>query len=255
LLITASAQKSNNPERPLAAIIGGAKISDKIEFLKLFIQLADFVAVGGAMANTFLLAKDIQTGKSLTEPEDIPLAREIIELATQKAKQQPFVFYIPQDGIVASQLEKPLSTRVVDWDAHVIADVESYPKIPPTTASQIGNEEGIYDVGPMSGAFMAGGMQLANTVIWNGTMGVAEEPALSGPVGPFAHGTDIIVQAMAGKYGHKPFTLVGGGDTASYIENHQQTEYFDHVSTGGGASLDLMLGKPLPGVDALENKG
>jgi phosphoglycerate kinase len=115
-------------------------------------------------------------------------------------------------------------------------------------------DEGIYDIGPMSGAFIAGGLQLSNTVVWNGTMGVAEEPALIGPVGPFAHGTELIVQAMAGKLGHRPFSVVGGGDTASYIENMQQTEYFDHVSTGGGASLDLMLGKPLPGVDALENK-
>ncbi len=242
------------PKRPLAAIIGGAKISDKIDFLKLFIDLADFVAIGGAMANTFLLAEGIVTGNSLTESADKALARHIIELAKAKAKKQPFVFYIPQDGIVAKKIDGPRSTRVVDWQAHVIADVESYPKIPPRSASKVASDEGIYDIGPMSGAFIAGGLQLANTVVWNGLMGVAEEPALVGPIGPFAHGTDIIVQAMSGKFGHRPFSLVGGGDTASYIENHQQTEYFDNVSTGGGASLDLMLGKPLPGVDALENK-
>ena len=242
------------PKRPLAAIIGGAKISDKIDFIKLFIDLADFVAIGGAMANTFLLAEGIATGKSLTEPADVPLARHIIELARAKAKKQPFVFYLPQDGIVAQKLDGPRSTRVVDWDAHVIADIESYPKIPPRSASKVAGDEGIYDIGPVSGSFIAGGLQLANTVVWNGTMGVAEEPALSGPVGPFAHGTDLIVQAMSGRHGHKPFSLVGGGDTASYIENKQQTEYFDHVSTGGGASLYLMLGKDLPGVDALENK-
>lgn len=243
-----------NPKRPLMAIIGGAKISDKIEFIKMFIELADFVAIGGAMANTFLLARGVETGKSLTEPADISLAKHILELAKDKAKKQPFVFYVPQDGVVATKMDGPRATRVVDWDAHVIADIESYPKIPPHSASQIAHNEGIYDIGPVSGSFIAGGLQLANTVVWNGTMGVAEEPALTGPLGPFAHGTDLIVQGMSGKLGHRPFTVVGGGDTASYIENHQQTEYFDHVSTGGGASLDLMLGKPLPGVDALENK-
>lgn len=243
-----------NPKQPLMAIIGGAKISDKIDFVKLFIEKADIVAIGGAMANTFLMAARIETGKSLTEPEDIPLARQIMELARNKAKKQPFVFYIPQDGVVATKLEDPRSTRVVDWDAHVIADIESYPKIPPKTASKVAENESIYDIGPVSGAFIAGSMQLANTVIWNGTMGVAEEPALSGPIGPFAHGTDLIVQGMSGRLGHRPFTVVGGGDTASYLENKQQTEYFNHVSTGGGASLDLMLGKPLPGVEALENK-
>lgn len=243
-----------NPKRPLMAIVGGAKISDKIDFIKKFIELADVVAIGGAMANTFLLAEKIETGKSLTEPEDVPLARHIIELARAKAKKQHFVFYIPQDGVVATKLDNPRSTRVVDWDANIIADIESYPKIPPKSATKVAENEGIFDIGPVSGAFIAGSMQLANTVVWNGTMGVVEEPALSGPVGPFAHGTDLIVQGMSGRLGHRPFTVVGGGDTASYIENKQQTEYFDHVSTGGGASLDLMLGKSLPGVDALENK-
>lgn len=242
------------PKRPLAAIIGGAKISDKIEVIKRFIEMADFVAIGGAMANTFLLARGIDTGKSLTEPADVPLANHIIELAKQKAKKQPFIFYMPQDGIAAKKIDSPRSTRVVDWDAHVIADIESYPKIPPHSASKLMADEGIYDIGPMSGAFIAGSLQMINTVVWNGTMGVVEEPALFGPIGPFAHGTDLIVQAMIGNFGHRPFTLVGGGDTASYIENMRQTEYFDHVSTGGGASLDLMLGKPMPGIDALENK-
>ncbi|MGZ6005152.1 MAG: phosphoglycerate kinase [Candidatus Saccharimonadales bacterium] len=243
-----------SPKRPLMAIIGGAKISDKIDFIKLFIEHAEFVAIGGAMANTFLLAEKIYTGKSLTEPDDVPLARHIMELARTKAKTKPFVFYLPQDGVVATKLDGPRSTRVVDWDAHVIADIESYPKIPPRQASKVAADEGIFDIGPVSGAFIAGGMQLASTVVWNGTMGVAEEPALSAPVGPFAHGTDLIVQAMSGRLGHRPFSLVGGGDTASYIENKQQTEYFDHVSTGGGASLDLMLGKHLPGVEALQDK-
>jgi 3-phosphoglycerate kinase len=95
------------PERPLMAIVGGAKISDKIVVLKKFIELADFVVVGGAMANTFLLAEGIKTGKSLAEPDDIPLAKEIIELAKEKASKQQFVFYLPQDGVVAKDMDNP----------------------------------------------------------------------------------------------------------------------------------------------------
>jgi phosphoglycerate kinase len=242
------------PKRPLMAIIGGAKISDKIEFLRQFIEIADFVAIGGAMANTFLRAEGIKTGKSLTEPEDVPLAKQIIEQARRKAKRQHFIFYLPQDGVVAKHLDKAAPTRIVDWDAHVIADIESYPKRPPRAASAIAENELILDIGPFSGAFIAGGMQLANTVVWNGAMGVTETAALVGPVGPFAHGTELIVDAMTGQFGHRPYSLVGGGDTVGYIESRNEMEFFDHVSTGGGASLELMSGKKLPGVEALENK-
>jgi len=112
----------------------------------------------------------------------------------------------------------------------------------------------ILDIGPFSGAFMAGGIQLANTVVWNGTMGVTETPSLQGPVGPFAHGTELVIDAMLGDYGHRPFSLVGGGDTVGYIEQRELTGAFNHVSTGGGASLELMAGRKLPGVEALLSK-
>ena len=112
----------------------------------------------------------------------------------------------------------------------------------------------ILDVGPFSGAFIAGGIQLANTVVWNGTLGVTETPALGGPVGPFAHGTELIVDAILGDYGHRPFSLVGGGDTVGYVESRKLTGAFNHVSTGGGASLELMAGRDLPGVDALQDR-
>lgn len=243
-----------NPERPLMAIIGGAKISDKIAVLKKFIAIADFVAVGGAMANTFLLAKGIETGKSLAKPDDIPIAEEILELAQLKAKQDKFVFYLPQDGVVAAKLDSKTSTRVVDWTDHVLADIQNYPKTPPQTALHVGKDEMILDIGPMSGSFIAGSMQLARTVIWNGAMGVTETPAISDPIGPFAHGTEVIVEAMLGQYGTKPFSVVGGGDTVSYIEQRQLTDAFGHVSTGGGAGLELMAGKTLPGVAALMDK-
>lgn len=245
-----------DPKRPLMTIIGGAKIADKIEILERFIDIADFVVVGGAMANTFLLAKGVETGKSITEPDDIPLAREIIERARKKAQKQPFVFYLPQDGVVATALDKKASTRVVDWSAHVIADVENYPKRPPREASKVKSNELILDIGPFSGAYIAGGMQMAQTVIWNGTMGVTEVEAINGlgPIGPFSHGTELIVDAMLGQFGNRPFSIVGGGDTVSYVEGRQLTSNFNHVSTGGGASLELMSGKKLPGIEALRDK-
>lgn len=243
-----------NPKRPLMAIIGGAKISDKLDILNRFIDIADVVAVGGAMANTFLLAQDIQIGKSLAEKSEVPLAEKIIEKARAKSKKQHFIFYIPQDGVVAQKIDKRAKTRIVDWDAHVIASIQNYPKRPPRSSGQVASDEQILDIGPFSGAFIAGSLQLANTVIWNGAMGVTETDGLQGPVGPFAHGTDMIVDAMLGEYGHKPFTIVGGGDTVGYLEEHGLVEHFGHVSTGGGASMELMSGKELPGLAALLDK-
>lgn len=243
-----------NPKRPLMAVIGGSKIEDKIDILNRLVDIADFVAVGGAMANTFLLAEGIHVGKSKADPDELPLAREIIEKAKKKAAQQHFVFYLPQDGVVAKAVDGTAQTRIVDWDAHVIADIENYPKRPGRETSEVAEDEMILDVGPFSGAFIAGGMQLANTVVWNGALGVTETDGLQGPVGPFAHGTEMLVEAMLGQFGHKPFTVLGGGDTVGYIEDRKLTDSFDHVSTGGGASMELMSGKQLPGVEALLNK-
>ncbi len=240
-----------NPERPLMAIIGGAKISDKIEIIHKFIEIADIVAIGGAMANTFMLAMGQDTGKSLTEPDAVPIAKEILEKAKAKSDQQKFVFYLPHDAVVATAMDSAAKTRLVDWRAHVIADVTHYPKQPPHTASVVGKDEMILDIGPFSGAFIAGAMQLAKTVIWNGAMGVTEVASQAGPIGPFAHGTELVVDAMLGQFGSRPFSVVGGGDTVSYIESRNYTELFNHVSTGGGASLELMAGRTLPGVAAL----
>lgn len=243
-----------NPKRPLVAIVGGAKISDKIDVLNRFIEIADLVAVGGAMANTFLDAKGVKVGKSLVEQDDLGLARDIMQKAAEKSKNQHFVFYLPQDAVVATSLDKTATTRIVDWDAHVIADIESYPKQPASRSSTIDENEMILDIGPFSGAFIAGSLQNAETAVWSGTMGVTETPALNGPVGPFAHGTELIVEAMLGDWGNKPYSLVGGGDTVAYVEERKLAGSFNHVSTGGGASLELMAGRKLPGIEALQNK-
>jgi phosphoglycerate kinase len=243
-----------HPKRPLVAVIGGAKIADKIEILQRFLDKADAVVVGGAMANTFLHASGLPVGKSKLEPDDLPLAKEIMHTVTEVKRTRDFVFYLPQDGVVAKRLDPAAPTRIVDWSAHVIADIEAYPKRPVHQASQVAAEEMILDIGPFSGAFIAGLLQLAETVVWNGTMGVTETRSLQGPVGPTAHGTDLLMEAMLGQFGNRPFSIVGGGDTVGFVQDQGMTHSFDHVSTGGGASLELMSGRKLPGVEALENK-
>ncbi|HVX47738.1 MAG TPA: phosphoglycerate kinase [Candidatus Saccharimonadales bacterium] len=249
--ITAVMEK---PERPLAAIVGGAKIADKIDILKRFIKLADFVAVGGAMANTFLVARGLDVQDSLYDKDDLPLAKDIMREAAAEAKKRRFIFALPRDGVVTHKLDKTAPTRIVDWDTQVIADIENYPRRVPVGTSHIHAHEKIVDIGPFSGSFIAGGVQLANTVIWNGAMGVTEIDGLQGPIGPYAHGTDLVIEALVGDFGHKPFTVVGGGDTVGYIEQRGLMDCFDHVSTGGGASLELMAGRKLPGVEALLDK-
>ncbi len=247
-------QVMERPKRPLMAIIGGAKISDKLEVLQRFIALADFVVVGGAMANTFLAAKGIDIADSLCDKGDLPIAKDILRGAASEAKKRPFIFGLPFDAVVSEAVDERAPTRIVDWRTHVIADIEYYPKRPPAIASRIKANEKILDIGPFSGSFIAGGVQLSNTVIWNGTMGVTETDGLQGPIGPYAHGTELVIEALVGEFGHKPFTVVGGGDTVGYVESRKLVDLFGHVSTGGGASLELMSGRKLPGVEALRNK-
>jgi phosphoglycerate kinase len=244
----------SDPKRPLAAVVGGAKIADKIEVLNKLIDMADFIAIGGAMANTFLVAKGMKVGKSKYDEGERDMARDVLAKADEKAKHNRFVFYLPHDGVVATAVDKTAKTRLVDWDAALISEVQNYPKQPPAEHSKVAEDEMILDVGPYSASFIAGGVQLAATVVWNGTLGVTEVPAVSGPVGPFSHATEVLIQALTGEFGAKPFSLVGGGDTTGYLEQRKLTDAFGHVSTGGGASLELMAGRALPGVEALENK-
>ena len=244
----------NKPTRPLMAIIGGAKIADKIEILNKFIEIADFIAIGGAMANIFLLAEGIDVAKSMVSLDDLPLAKQILAKAKARAEKGNFTFYLPQDSVVASKIDKTAQTRIVDWSTHVVSDIESYPALPPKSSQQLKKDEMILDIGPFSGAFIAGAMQLIGTVVWNGTMGITETAGLQGPIGPFAHGSELIIEAMLGEFGHRPFSLVGGGDTAGYLEQRNISDAFNHVSTGGGASLELMAGRGLPGLSALEDK-
>lgn len=242
------------PKRPLMAIVGGAKIADKLEILNRFIEIADFVAIGGAMANTFLAAKGFGIGDSLFDKADLPLAKDILHKAELESKKRPFVLSIPFDVVVATEIDSKAKTRIVDFSTQVLADIEHYPGHVPASASQVHAQEKILDIGPFSASFIAGAIQLCNTVVWNGTMGVTEVRSLHGPIGPFAHGTQTVIEALLGELGHKPFTVVGGGDTVGYVESRKLTDSFGHVSTGGGASLELMGGHKLPGVEALKDK-
>lgn len=252
--VTTITQVMEAPKRPLMAIVGGAKIADKLDALNRFIEIADFVAIGGAMSNTFLAAQGIGVGGSLYDKDGISTAKKIMEKAAAEAKKRPFVLAIPHDGVVATSVDKAAKTRVVDWGSHVLADIEHYPKSPPAAASQVHAREKILDIGPFSASFVAGAIQQVNTVIWNGTMGVTEIESLHGPIGPFAHGTETIIEALLGDFGHKPFTVVGGGDTVGYVESRNLKDSFGHVSTGGGASLELISGHALPAVEALLDK-
>jgi len=242
------------PQRPLTAIVGGAKVSDKLEILRRLIKVADFLAVGGALTNPFLVARGINVANSLYDAEELSVARDILREAEEESKKRNFVFAVPHDFVVTNKIDKAADTRVVDFSSHSFVDVMYYPKRVPADAAKLHAHEKILDIGPFSSAFVAGAVQLSNTVVWNGTMGVTETPSIEGPIGPFAHGTETLIEAITGEMGHKPFSVVGGGDTVGYIESRGIMDHFNHVSTGGGASLELMSGHKLPGVEALMDK-
>jgi 3-phosphoglycerate kinase len=247
----------SKPAKPLVAVIGGAKITDKIEVINKLMEIADVVALGGALANNFLKVQGFDIGKSLYDKDDLTTARQILKKAEDKARQQAFSLLLPVDAVVSTSADGRKPTRIVDISSHSLADIESYPKIPKPPASNLSAEEAIYDIGPISAAKIAGAIGLAKTVIWSGTLGVAEVKGIAGAHAPFAHGTKLVAQAIAGKGSkdkNKPYSLVGGGDTTAFIENQSMDEDFNHLSTGGSASLELMAGKKLPGVEALENK-
>ena len=247
-------QVMQQPKRPLMAVIGGAKIADKLDVMNRFIKIADIIAVGGAMANTFLAAEGVDIGSSLFDKAEIPVAKDIMQKAAHEAKQRQFGFVVPRDVVVAEKIDKTAPTRIVELTTHSMADIQHYPHRVPAAASRIHAHEKILDIGPFSASFIAGSIQLANTVVWSGTLGVTETAGLQGPIGPTAHGTQTVIEALLGEFGHKPFSVVGGGDTVGYVQSRKLTDAFDHVSTGGSASLEVLAGHKLPGVEALLDK-
>jgi phosphoglycerate kinase len=213
--------------------------------------------VVGALGNNFLQAEGLKVGKSLVEPDLLDTAREILEKARLAEKSRNFNFFVPVDVVVSTSMDGTAPTRVVDLASHTLSDIEAYPKKPVEKSYMIAGDEMILDIGPMSAAAIAGAIKLSGTVAWSGPCGVTETKGIGGASNPFAHGTHTIVDAMIGasnNHQNKPFSLVGGGDTAGYVQSEGLIEDFNHVSTGGSASLDLMAGKSLPAVDVLWDK-
>jgi phosphoglycerate kinase len=246
-----------SPDRPLVAVVGGSKISDKIDVLNNFIDKADCVAVVGALGNNFLMAEGYEVGNSLVDRDDIDTAKEILEKARDIERNKQFSFLVPVDAVVTADKEGQSQTRVVDLASHTLADSQAYPKKPDHDSYSVKEDEMILDIGPISAAKIAGAIKVSRTVIWSGPCGVTEVKGIAGAQDPFAHATRAIVEAMIGdsnSHKNKPFSVVGGGDTVAYVESNGLIEDFNHVSTGGSASLELMAGKILPGVNVLWDK-
>jgi phosphoglycerate kinase len=209
-----------DPRRPFVAILGGAKISGKIDVIEQLLPKVDGMLIGGAMACTFYQAMGLGIGKSLSEPDRVGMARNL--LATAGAR-----LTLPHDAVVAPSIDQPTLAHAVPRD-----------QIPAT--------EAMYDIGPRTAESYARAIATAKTVIWNGPMGVFESP-------PFDAGTLAIARAMATATDHGTTTIVGGGDSAAAVAHAGLESRMSHVSTGGGASLEFLEGKTLPGVAALND--
>jgi phosphoglycerate kinase len=215
--IAALERVRDNPERPFVAVVGGAKISGKLETLQALAQRADTVVLVGGMANTFLLARGVGVGKSLVEADLVDTARQILTGAASRG----VTVVLPTDVVVAASPES--GPRSADVDG-------------------VGSDEMILDIGPATRARIADVIAGAKTVFWNGPAGVFEKPA-------FAAGTLAIAQAMAAS---RAFTVVGGGESVAAVQQAGVAGKLSHVSTGGGASLEFLAGDVLPGVAALQ---
>ena len=213
-----------NPRRPFAAIIGGAKVSDKIAVLERLINMVDSLLIGGGMANTFLKAEGHEIGDSLFEESKLDVARELI----MKAHQKGLEFLLPIDVVIADRFAPDANSKVVDHN-----------EVPPGWR--------IMDIGPATIAVFRQALKGAETIVWNGTLGVAEMPA-------FAKGTNAIIETLVERTREGATTIVGGGDSAAAVEQAGVAEEMTHVSTGGGASLEFLEGRVLPGVAALQDK-
>jgi phosphoglycerate kinase len=208
-----------DPERPFLAILGGAKISDKIGVIQNLLSQVDSLLIGGGMANTFFKAQGLDVGDSLVEDDVLDTARQLLESAGDK-------LVLPVDCVVADRFEADAESKVVPVD-------------------QVPDGWRILDIGPASVAHFSNRLAVAKTVVWNGPMGVFEFPK-------FAEGTFAIARVLAGL--EDATTIIGGGDSAAAVEDSGLADKMSHISTGGGASLEFLEGKELPGVAVLMDK-
>ena len=212
-----------DPEPPFVAILGGAKVSDKIGVIQNLLTKVDALIVGGGMAYTFLKAQGEPVGKSLVEEDKIELARELL----QQAKARKIKFLLPTDHVIADRVEAGASTKIIGHGEPIPANMMAL------------------DIGPETIETFSEEVARARTIVWNGPMGVFELP-------PFAKGTFKVAQAVAENPG--AISIVGGGDSVAAIKAAGMADKITHISTGGGASLEFLEGKKLPGVEALTDK-
>jgi phosphoglycerate kinase len=212
-----------NPERPFVAILGGAKVGDKIGVIQNLLSKVDVLIVGGGMAYTFLKAQGQSIGKSLVEDDKVELAKELL----QQAKARKVKFLLPTDHVVADRVDASAMTKVVSEREGIPANMMAL------------------DIGPQTIETFSEEVAGARTIVWNGPMGVFEVP-------PFAKGTFKIAEAVADNPG--AISIVGGGDSVAAVKAAGIADKITHISTGGGASLEFLEGKKLPGVEALTDK-
>ncbi|HEX4487102.1 MAG TPA: phosphoglycerate kinase [Terriglobales bacterium] len=212
-----------HPEQPFVAILGGAKVSDKIEVIKNLMPKVDALIIGGGMAYTFLKAQGHEVGKSLVEADKVELAKQLLE----EAKKRGLKFLLPVDHIAAEKIDAAAKTQVIKAGQPIPSNLMAL------------------DIGPESIELFTEEVSTARTIIWNGPMGVFE-------VAPFSKGTFKLAQAVADNGG--AISIVGGGDSVSAVRQAGVADKITHISTGGGASLEFLEGKKLPGVEALTNK-
>jgi phosphoglycerate kinase len=220
-----------DPPRPFVTILGGAKVSDKIGVIQNLMNKVDSLLIGGGMAYTLLKAQGMEVGKSLVEPDKLDVAREILQSAKQMCDARAggelcFRFQLPVDHVVAAQIVSDAKPQIVPPDQPIPAD-------------QMG-----LDIGPRTIELFVQEIEQAKMIVWNGPMGVFE-------VAPFARGTMETADAVAGS---GATSIIGGGDTVSAVKQAGVTDRITHISTGGGASLEFLEGKKLPGVEALTDK-
>jgi phosphoglycerate kinase len=213
-----------NPRRPFAAIIGGAKVSDKIAVLERLINMVDVLLIGGGMANTFLKAEGYEIGDSLFEEGKVDVARDLLT----KAHQRDLKFLLPTDVVIADRFAADATSKVV-------------------AINQVSRGWRIMDIGPETIAAFSRALEGVQTIVWNGSLGVAEMPA-------FARGTIALIETLAERTKDGATTIIGGGDSAAAVDQVGAADQMTHVSTGGGASLELLEGRVLPGVAALQDK-
>jgi 3-phosphoglycerate kinase len=213
-----------NPARPFVAILGGAKVSDKIEVVENLMKIADCMLIGGGMAYTFLKADGQPIGKSLVEDDKLDLARRLRD----EARQKKFPLLLPVDHVIGAEFKADTATQIVSVSA--------------TPDGWMG-----LDIGPKTIEAYRQKIAGAKTIVWNGPMGVFEMPA-------FAKGTLEVAKAVASATSGGATSIVGGGDSVAAVHQSGVADKISHISTGGGASLEFLGGRKLPGVEALTNK-